>query len=184
LTEWYSGDYYANPTGNDRWIVWIQEEADFDRSLPSPNARRDTDIRQAVFGWYDLQTGQVRTMKLDVLFDYHPSLSPPALGLYNDMALIQVGMDIGDVETHVLLVDLKHGTTRRLNEGYVFTRDYSLWVSNDRVTLWQLSQHSTSDHLLQIRTSVEAFSTKNARVYNPGVFVIPSRLSSPKRNNT
>ena len=184
LTEWYSGDYYANPTGNDRWIVWIQEEANFDRSLPRPNARRDSDIRQAVFGWYDLQTGQVRTMKLDVLFDYHPTLSPPALGLYNDMALIQVGMDIENVETHVLLVDLKHGTTRKLNEGYVFNRDYSLWLSDNYLSITNGKYRNIEDGSLLNIDGLDLHVSKNWLAwYQPNPGFGTAELMVQKRND-
>ncbi|OUM86012.1 MAG: hypothetical protein BAA01_01225 [Bacillus thermozeamaize] len=74
--------------GNDKWIIWIQEEKNFDRSIPKPNAKKESDIRQAIFGLYNLENGLVQTIKLDYLYDSHPALSPPALRIYKDMALI------------------------------------------------------------------------------------------------
>jgi len=184
LVNWESGTYYANPLGNGRWIIWIQEEKNFDRSLPKPDARRESDIRQAVFGWYDLETGRVQTIKLDYLYDSHPTLSPPALGIYKDVALVELGLDSSGLEPHLVLVDLKTGKTERLNGFYSFNTGHFLNIIDNYLDMVDGKYRNIDDRSTLTIDGFDLHASKNWLAWyrpNPGLGM--AELMIQKRND-
>lgn len=89
---------YKNPLHNERWVVWMGEKATLDSGLEKPSGYPDSLIRQAVLGWYDVQTQTAQTMPLPYVFVYRERIPerdagsfeklPPVFGLDGDYAYV------------------------------------------------------------------------------------------------